>query len=221
MATATPAVSSASSRSRTVGSGAFRFDLGITRKPDSCGCIAVTFESSDNETAASSWKIASVFCSDMPFGDDIALVGMVEVGILDDRIIEEGTISEDMIEVARIDAWSCGPGWSPPSLSLSWRLATCSEPNRPWNGSPPGAKCEVRPAVKYSVFVGPAAPPLPNASAHRCVMAIGWRLASFSSPAKRPLCGLKALMWPSPKLPTRRSLLKLPKSEGASAMAHG
>ncbi len=51
--------------------------------------------------------------------------------------------------------------------------ATCSEPNRPWNGALPGAKCEVRPAVKYSVFVGPAAPPLPNAIPHRCVMAIG------------------------------------------------
>ena len=62
--------------------------------------------------------------------------------------------------------------------------------------------------MKYSVFVGPAAPPLPNASPHRCVMAIGWPSASFNSPTKWPFFGSKALMWPSPKLPTSRSLLK-------------
>ena len=57
--------------------------------------------------------------------------------------------------------------------SLRPLLATCSEPNRPWNGLLLGAKCEVSPAVKYSVLVGPAAPPLPNAIPQRCVMVIG------------------------------------------------
>ena len=46
-------------------------------------------------------------------------------------------------------------------------------------------------------------------------------LAFFSSPTKWPFLGLKALMVPSPKLPTSRSLLKLPKFEGAIATAHG
>src|SRR5947207_2837016 len=99
-------------------------------------------------------------------------------------------------------------------------VVTTSLPNRPC-ASPNG------PAVKNSALVGPAAAPLPNAMAHRPSIVIGGPSAACSwprgrsSPSPRKCPGSKALMWPSPKLPTSRSPLNVPKSAGATASPHG
>jgi hypothetical protein len=51
---------------------------------------------------------------------------------------------------------------------------------------------------------------------------IGEPLASVTLPRNAPESKSKALMEPSPKLPTNRALLKLPKpSKGAQAIPHG
>src|SRR5207247_7396351 len=79
------------------------------------------------------------------------------------------------------------------------------------------------PAVKKSVFVGPALAPLPNSSAHRPSI-VSWWPFSRSSPScvYVPLAPRAyALIWPSPKFPTSRSPLKRPTSDGACASPHG
>src|SRR5262249_20311494 len=74
------------------------------------------------------------------------------------------------------------------------------EPKRPSASS-------LKPAAKKRVFVLPAIAPFPKANPHRPLIVIGLRLLSVSWPRKAPLIGSKALMCPSPKLPTSRSLL--------------
>jgi hypothetical protein len=95
----------------TIVSRASRSALSLAKKPDTCGCIAVWFASSDNKIASTSWKSASICCSSTPFGDDIVEVGIIQVGIVEAGIIEEGFIGEgivgeDMIEVDMIDVCS-------------------------------------------------------------------------------------------------------------------
>jgi hypothetical protein len=87
-------------------------------------------------------------------------------------------------------------------------------PNRP-SASP------LMPAVKKSVPELPAVPLLPKLNPHRPSMAIGVPVASASWPASAPVLMLKALMWPSPKLPISRSPAKVPKVDGATARPHG
>ena len=87
-------------------------------------------------------------------------------------------------------------------------------PNRPWD-SPSG------PAAKYSVLVSPAVEPLPKARPHKPGVTSGCPLELLNVPRKAPVSGLYALMCPSPKLPTSKSLLKSPKFAGASVMPHG
>src|SRR5436190_21891807 len=80
------------------------------------------------------------------------------------------------------------------------------------------------PAVKNSEFVDPDTLPVPNSSAHRPSIVMGTPPAPRRTPArsKPPFAsGAYALILPSPKLPTSRSLLNRPKSDGAHASPHG
>src|SRR6266487_2090117 len=80
------------------------------------------------------------------------------------------------------------------------------------------------PAVKKSEFVGPDTLPVPNSRAQRPSIVIGTPPAPRSTPARSKLpfaSGAYALILPSPKLPTSRSPLQRPKSDGAHASPHG
>ena len=63
--------------------------------------------------------------------------------------------------------------------------------------------------------------PLPKRSAHRPLTLIGLPSLFFSVPWKAPVRGSKALIAPSPKLPTSRSPLNGPKCRGATARPQG
>src|SRR5436190_1910502 len=92
-------------------------------------------------------------------------------------------------------------------------------PNRPSFSS-------LGPAVKNSVLVGPltAPAPRPNCSAHNPSIVIGLWSPPRSVPAGCQVpSGACAYAWivPSPKLPTSRSPLNVPKLSGAFARPHG
>src|SRR5437588_7413307 len=77
------------------------------------------------------------------------------------------------------------------------------------------------PAEKKRLLVAPAKPPLPKVSVHRPSMEMGWRWLFCSCPRKSPEVGAKALIRPSPKFPTNKALLNLPKLAGARARPQG
>src|SRR6478735_6259711 len=91
-------------------------------------------------------------------------------------------------------------------------------PNNPWLSSS-------GPAVKKSEFVGPELSlPVPNSSAQSPSIVMGTPPAPRRTPArsKPPFAsGAYAMILPSPKFPTSRSLLKRPKSDGAHASPQG
>src|SRR6478672_3825085 len=112
-----------------------------------------------------------------------------------------------------------GPGAAGgrPETFLRRQLCAWIEPNSPWL-SPSG------PAVKNNVFIGPAAAPLPNCSAHSPGITIGLPFSRCRLPScmNSPLdSGSKTLIMPSPKLPISRWPLALPKLLGAHAIPHG
>src|SRR5437879_3196694 len=92
---------------------------------------------------------------------------------------------------------------------------TVSEPNSPC--------CSPSiPAVKKSVFDDAAATPRPNSSAQTHGILICVPPASVTVPRNSPESKSKALMEPSPKLPTNNALLNFAKpSKGAQAIPHG
>src|SRR5215469_2770083 len=59
-------------------SSAFKFSLSIRNKLDSCGSMAVRFDSSANRAASKSWKIASICCASVLRGEDAAEDGVIE-----------------------------------------------------------------------------------------------------------------------------------------------
>ena len=69
------------------------------------------------------------------------------------------------------------------------------------------------PAVKKSVLDDALATPRPNCSAQTPGMWIGVLPASFTVPRKSPESKSNALILPSPKLPTKSALSKLPKRQ--------
>jgi hypothetical protein len=79
------------------------------------------------------------------------------------------------------------------------------------------------PALKKSVgtFLPFAALVVPNSKAQSPSITIGVPPESDKVPRKAPVLILKALMVPSPKLPTSRAWLNVPKFAGALAMPHG
>src|SRR5689334_19244875 len=85
-----------------------------------------------------------------------------------------------------------------------------SSPSASWLG----------PAVKYKAPGVTLSEPAGNRSPHSPEMVIGPRWVR-SWPRNWPVAGLKALIRPSPKLPTRMSPPKAPKAAGASVTAHG
>ena len=68
---------------RTLASIALRFPLSIRKKPDSCGSMAVKFDSSANRAASKSWKIASICCASVLLGEGAAEDGVVEDGVIE------------------------------------------------------------------------------------------------------------------------------------------
>src|SRR5437868_8300127 len=87
------------------------------------------------------------------------------------------------------------------------------EPKRPSASS-------LIPAAKNNVLTSPPLPPLPKRRPHRPSFWIGALVSLFSWPRNAPP-EVKPLIRPSPKLPTRMSLWKLPKVDGARARPHG
>src|ERR1019366_5768703 len=92
---------------------------------------------------------------------------------------------------------------------------TTIEPNMPWASAK-------YPAVKNSVVVGPAEPPLPKPSPHNPSIRSCRILGSSSNAARLPVVGLYATIAPLPNCPTRRSPLYPPKPvAGAITTAQG
>src|SRR6185295_1001879 len=98
-----------------------------------------------------------------------------------------------------------------------------TEPKTPWLSSS-------GPAAKYRVVSDPEPEPFPKPMPHRPSITSGWWLAVLRWPraSHAEPVHAKALILPSPKLPTRRSPLNLPKPgcpwpsvAGAHARPHG
>ena len=87
-------------------------------------------------------------------------------------------------------------------------------PKSPWVSA-------ASPAVKYKLLVLLPPAPFPNARPQRPSFTIGLPLELDSVPMNPPVVWSNALMVPSPKLPTRISLLSGPKLAGANAIPHG
>jgi hypothetical protein len=78
------------------------------------------------------------------------------------------------------------------------------------------------PLAKNRLSLGPLAEfPPPNSKAHSPGNAMTLPAAFFKVPINAPVVGLKALMRPLPTLPTSKSLLNVPKVEGAIARPQG
>src|SRR5437764_9806376 len=106
-----------------------------------------------------------------------------------------------------------GRRYRPPPTGVRDQPTFTIEPNRPSASS-------LSPAEKNSVLTSPPLPPLPKRRPHRPSFWIGALVSLFSWPRKVPAV-VKPLIRPSPKLPTRMSLWKLPKVDGARARPHG
>src|SRR5215469_17732195 len=63
--------------------------------------------------------------------------------------------------------------------------------------------------------------PAPKARPHRPLTLITFLVVSISCPTNLPVVRLKPLMRPSPRFPTSRSLLNVPKFDGARASPQG
>src|SRR5262249_36038960 len=119
------------------------------------------------------------------------------------------------------------PGGTTDAMEVASPVATELKVRLPKRPSASSLKSE----SKKSVLVGPAGLPLLKAIRPQRPLvsapwkppssASGWPLASESWPRKAPLAGSKTLTWLSPKLPTRMSLLKVPKSGGAGVTPQG
>src|SRR3984893_12963378 len=96
---------------------------------------------------------------------------------------------------------------------------TVMRQNKPWSSTlPPGPGI---PAEKNNVSGSPPLPPLPKRNPQSPSIAIGLLEASVSEPREAPVEGSNALVWPSPKLPTKTSFAHNTKLADSTARAHG